>query len=71
MRSLSSVTDRMPAILPIGHWPTWLGDWHAPLSDVKSLLQTFEDDWDMREQEKKSAPSKRPSKKPDDQPPLI
>jgi len=36
----------------------------ADLREVKALLQTFEGDWDMREQEKKSPPPKKPSSQP-------
>jgi putative SOS response-associated peptidase YedK len=61
---ISRITDRMPAILPPEHWATWLGETNAPLSDVKALLQTFEGAWDMREQEKKSPPPKKPSSQP-------
>jgi len=61
---ISAITDRMPAILAPEHWATWLGETNAPLSDVKALLQTFEGDWDMREQEKKPAPPKRPPAEP-------
>jgi hypothetical protein len=32
---------------------------------VKALLQTVEGDWDMREQEKKPAPSEKPSPQPE------
>jgi putative SOS response-associated peptidase YedK len=65
---ISAITDRMPAILPPERWATWLGETNAPLSEVKSQLQTFEGDWDMREQEKKSPP---PKKKPVPQPDLF
>jgi hypothetical protein len=34
------------------------------LSEVKALLQTFDFDWDMREQEKKPAPPKRSPAEP-------
>jgi putative SOS response-associated peptidase YedK len=61
---ISAITDRMPAILPPEQWATWLGETNAPLSEVKALLQTFEGDWDMREQEKKSPPPKRPLAQP-------
>lgn len=49
---VSKVTDRMPAILTQEDWPVWLGEHDAKLSDVKSLLRTFEDggNWEMSEQ---------------------
>jgi putative SOS response-associated peptidase YedK len=53
---ISAITDHMPAILPPVHWATWLGETNASSSEVKALLQAFEGDWDMREQEKKPAP---------------
>ncbi len=61
---ISAITDRMPAILPLEHWAVWLDETNVPLSEVKALLQTFEGDWDMREQEKKSPPPKKPSPQP-------
>jgi putative SOS response-associated peptidase YedK len=48
---ISRITDRMPAILPPGSWAEWLGETNAPLSEVKTLLQTFEGDWDMQPQQ--------------------
>jgi putative SOS response-associated peptidase YedK len=49
---ISKVTDRMPAILRQEDWPVWLGEVDAPLSTVKSLLCTFDDEgkWELREQ---------------------
>jgi putative SOS response-associated peptidase YedK len=59
---ISRITDRMPAILPRETWATWLGETDAPLTDVRALLQTFEDggNWVMTEQEPKRPP--RPPK---------
>lgn len=47
---IAAVTDRMPAILQPEDWPLWLGETHATPAQVKSLLRTFEGDWDMTEQ---------------------
>jgi putative SOS response-associated peptidase YedK len=49
---ISKITDRMPAILRQEDWPAWLGETDAKFSEIKSLLQTFDDggNWEMREQ---------------------
>jgi len=46
------VTDRMPAILRQDDWATWLGETDAPLTDVKALLKTYDEEcaWEMSEQ---------------------
>lgn len=51
-RLISRITDRMPAILQKEDWPIWLGETDAPLTAVKALLRTYEDDggWEMAEQ---------------------
>jgi len=50
---IAGITDRMPAILRQEDWATWLGETDAPLSDVKALLRTFDDEgvWEMSEQQ--------------------
>ena len=55
---LSGITDRSPAFIPPEHWPTWLGETHAPLAEVKALLVPREGDWEVAEQAKK--PQRRP-----------
>lgn len=49
---ISRITDRMPAILPRGTWPAWLGEPDASLADIKALLRTYDDNgsWTMAEQ---------------------
>ena len=49
---ISKITDRMPAILRPEDWPVWLGEVDAPFTQIKALLQTFDDEgnWEMREQ---------------------
>lgn len=62
---ISRITDRMPAILSEDQWPMWLGEADASPAEIKSVLQTFEDDgsWTMTEQ----APSKRSASRQDSQ----
>lgn len=50
---IAGITDRMPAILRQEDWATWLGEADAPLSGVKALLKTFDDEgvWEMSEQQ--------------------
>lgn len=61
---IATITDRMPAILPIEHHGIWLGEDRAPLEEVKAVLQTYEDggNWTMEPQVK--PPSKRPPPPP-------
>lgn len=61
---IARITDRMPAILPRESWSAWLGETDASLSEVKALLQTFEDGgtWTMTEQA--SNRTRRPPKPP-------
>jgi putative SOS response-associated peptidase YedK len=58
---ISRITDRMPAILPREAWPLWLGEREAPLTEVKALLETYDDggNWTMTEQA-----SSRPARPP-------
>ena len=41
---ISTVTDRMPAIIPADHWATWLGETDISPAEVKRLLKTYEID---------------------------
>ncbi|HOY76162.1 MAG TPA: SOS response-associated peptidase family protein [Hyphomonadaceae bacterium] len=62
--TISKITDRMPAVLQENDWPVWLGEEDAPLTDVKSLLRTFDDEggWEMSEQA--SSNREKPKTKP-------
>lgn len=67
---ISTVTDRMPAIVQPEDWSTWLGEVPVSVDALKALLKPFEGDWDMQEQGKKpKAP--RPQPVPDDENPLL
>ena len=61
---VSRITDRMPAILRQEDWPVWLGEVDAPLSQVKSVLRTFDDEgnWELSEQSA-AKPAKAPPPK--------
>jgi putative SOS response-associated peptidase YedK len=50
------ITDRMPAVLPCEAWDRWLGLTDASPQELKTLLQTFDDngDWDMEPQRKRA-----------------
>jgi putative SOS response-associated peptidase YedK len=63
---ISTITDRMPAIVRPDDWAKWLGEEPASAVELKSLLAPFEGDWDM-------GPEKRepPPKKPDPEPSLL
>ena len=60
---VSTITDRMPAILNEEDWPAWLGEDDSSPADVKSLLRTFDDagNWRLTEQAPtKSAKAAKP-----------
>ncbi len=50
---ISKITDRMPAILQLEDWATWLGEKEGSTADVKMALRTFDDggNWMMAKQE--------------------
>lgn len=58
---IGQVTDRMPAVLPRAAWPVWFGETDASDTDIKGVLQTYDDagTWTMTEQP--SARSRRPA----------
>lgn len=67
---ISQITDRMPAIIEPDDWPLWLGEDHAPLEEVKALLQTYDDkgNWTMEPERKtKRPPPPKPPKPPNPQ----
>jgi putative SOS response-associated peptidase YedK len=57
---ISTITDRMPAILQPEDWSTWLGENGASLAEAKAVLRTFNDNgaWMMVEQ----TPAKKPKR---------
>ena len=46
-RLISSITDRMPAMLEPEDWAKWLGEEPASPDELKAMLKVFEGDWDM------------------------
>lgn len=46
-RLISSITDRMPAIVQPQDWSKWLGEVPAHPQELKDMLKPFEGDWDM------------------------
>ncbi len=59
-RLISSITDRMPAVLAPEHWAKWLGEEPATPAELKALLQPFEGDWNMEAQSR--PPKPKPAK---------
>jgi len=57
---ISSITDRMPAIVVPEDWSRWLGEEDASVAELKAMLKPLEGDWDMRPQTK-SKPPQRPT----------
>lgn len=57
---ISTITDRMPAVIPYEDWSKWLGEEPASVEELKALLKPFEGEWDMEAapRAKKPAPKK-------------
>ena len=70
---ISTITDRMPAIIPPEHWGKWLGEEAASVEELKAILKPFEGDWTMRPQEPspKARAPKGGAAKPDAEPTLL
>jgi len=69
---ISTITDRMPAVLPPERWAKWLGEEPASPEELKAMLTPFEGDWDMQPQSSPPKPPRPPSPpKPDPQPNLF
>ncbi len=64
---IAKITDRMPTILQLEDWATWLGEREGGPADVKVVLRTYEDggNWTMTEQ--KSSPQAKPAKSKKDE----
>ncbi len=60
---ISTITDRMPAIIQPEHWAKWLGEEPASVAELKAMLVPFEGDWHM-EPEKRTPPPRKPSDQP-------
>jgi len=60
---ISTITDRMPAVVAESDWPKWLGEMPASVEELKAILVPFEGDWEMQ-----SAAKARPPKPPKPQP---
>jgi putative SOS response-associated peptidase YedK len=54
---VSTITDRMPAVLEEADWAKWLGEEPAGADELKSMLKPLEGDWDMQ-------PAGRPAPQP-------
>jgi len=65
---ISSVTDRMPAIIQPEDWGGWLGEQEASVDVLKAMLQPFEGEWDIARQGK---PAKTGKPKPEEPPTLF
>lgn len=60
-RGCHPLTERLPSRRPSSSGATWLRETDAPLTEVKALLQTFEDggNWAMTEQTPRRSPRPR------------
>lgn len=65
---ISTITDRMPAVLQPEDWAKWLGEEPASVEELKAMLKPFDGDWTMAPSPKSGPPPKRPSP---DQPDLF
>jgi putative SOS response-associated peptidase YedK len=57
-RLLSTITDRMPAVVAYDDWAKWLGEAPATVDELKAMLQPMEGDWEMKPQDRKPPPPK-------------
>lgn len=60
-RLISTITDRMPAIIAAHDWSRWLGEVPATTAELKAMLKPFQGDWDMQRQEKPAKPRNAPT----------
>jgi putative SOS response-associated peptidase YedK len=68
---ISTITDRMPAVLPESDWPKWLGEKPATAEELKAILRSSDRDLDMHKAGKSSPPPKPPNAKKDQQPSFL
>jgi putative SOS response-associated peptidase YedK len=68
---ISTITDRMPAILAPEKWAIWLGETDAPLDEAKALLVPVDGDWAMNAEQSVKAKPTRPRPAGDAQPTLF
>lgn len=60
---LSTITDRMPAIIAAEDWSKWLGEEPASLDQLKAMLKPVEGDWEMQPADAKKEPGPPKPKK--------
>lgn len=53
---ISTITDRMPAVIAPDDWGMWLGESLATAEELKARLVPFEGDWDMEREAKPARP---------------
>jgi putative SOS response-associated peptidase YedK len=61
---ISTITDRMPALLEDSDWPKWLGEEPASVEELKAMLRVSPRDLDMTHAVKPPSPAK-PSRNAD------
>ena len=62
---IGQITDRMPAIIRPEDWGRWLGEVPASPEEIKSLLRSFDGDWEMVRQSALPRAPKPPRPQPD------
>ena len=55
---ISTITDRMPALLEDSDWPKWLGEEPASVEELKAMLRVSPRDLDMARAGKPASPAK-------------
>lgn len=59
---ISTITDRMPAVIAEKDWPLWLGEVPASVDALKAILKPYEGNWDMEAAPRAQKPGpKKPS----------
>jgi len=64
-RLISTITDRMPAVVAPEDWAKWLGEVPAHAEELKALLRPFEGAWDMAPEKGTPSPKTRPESTPE------
>jgi putative SOS response-associated peptidase YedK len=64
-RLITTITDRMPAVIPHDAWGKWLGEEPAGVEELKTLLVPFEGNWTMQEELPRRPKRPSPPAEPD------
>ena len=61
---IGTISDRMPAVIEPEDWGKWLGEEHASVAELKSLLVPCEGNWTMRAEKIRPREGNQPNPQP-------